>query len=105
MLMHQMEAEQTSKLQELIWASAFQHGSLRDATVPRDVWWAHRKCGPRTTSRKALHTENQLSENLQVSLACLTRWRLRGEAQRYIKVGSLVRYRPEDIEGWLERTP
>jgi hypothetical protein len=33
-----------------------------------------------------LLTEIQVSEALQVSLACLRRWRLRGEGPQYIKV-------------------
>jgi predicted DNA-binding transcriptional regulator AlpA len=52
-----------------------------------------------------LLTESQISEQLQVSLACLRRWRLRGEGPRYIKVGNLVRYRPEDIELWVAELP
>jgi predicted DNA-binding transcriptional regulator AlpA len=53
----------------------------------------------------ALLTEVQVSEQLQVSLACLRRWRLRGEGPRYLKVGPLVRYRTEDIEGWIAELP
>lgn len=52
-----------------------------------------------------LLTESQISEQLQVSLACLRRWRLRGEGPRYVKVGNLVRYRPEDIELWVAELP
>lgn len=53
----------------------------------------------------ALLTEAQVSEKLQVSLACLRRWRLRGLGPQYFKVGPLVRYRPEDIEGWVAELP
>ena len=53
----------------------------------------------------ALLTEVQVSEMLQVSLACLRRWRLRGEGPQYLKVGPLVRYRTEDIEGWIAELP
>jgi len=44
--------------------------------------------------------EIQLSEKIRVSLACLRRWRLRGEGPQYVKVGPLVRYRPEAVEQW-----
>jgi len=54
---------------------------------------------------ESLLTENQVSENLQVSLACLRRWRLRGEGPPYVKVGPLVRYRPDDLEGWVAKLP
>jgi predicted DNA-binding transcriptional regulator AlpA len=53
----------------------------------------------------SLLTEIQISEQLQVSLACLRRWRLRGEGPQYIKVGPLVRYRPEDIDAWIADLP
>jgi predicted DNA-binding transcriptional regulator AlpA len=53
----------------------------------------------------ALLTETQVSEQLQVSLACLRRWRLHGEGPQYLKVGPLVRYRTEDIEGWIAKLP
>ena len=49
--------------------------------------------------------EIQLSEMLQVSLACLRRWRLRGEGPEYKKVGPLVRYRPEAIMQWVDGLP
>lgn len=52
-----------------------------------------------------LLTETQVSEKLQVSLACLRRWRLRGEGPQYVKVGPLVRYRPEHIDGWVAELP
>jgi predicted DNA-binding transcriptional regulator AlpA len=52
-----------------------------------------------------LLTEIQVSEALQVSLACLRRWRLRGEGPQYIKVGPLVRYRPQDLDEWIAALP
>jgi excisionase family DNA binding protein len=53
----------------------------------------------------ALMTEVELSERLNVSLASLRRWRLEGRGPRFIKVGSLVRYRPEDLDEWLASLP
>ena len=49
--------------------------------------------------------EIQVSEKIQVSLACLRRWRLRGEGPQYVKVGPLVRYRPEAVEQWVDALP
>jgi predicted DNA-binding transcriptional regulator AlpA len=49
--------------------------------------------------------EIQLSEKIHVSLACLRRWRLRGEGPQYVKVGPLVRYRPEAVAQWVETLP
>ena len=54
---------------------------------------------------EALINEKQLSERLQVSLACLRRWRLFGDGPLYVNVGNLVRYRPEDIENWMANLP
>lgn len=54
---------------------------------------------------EALINEKQLSEKLQLSLACLRRWRLCGTGPLYLKVGPLVRYRPEDIEVWMANLP
>lgn len=54
---------------------------------------------------EAFLNETQVSEKLQVSLACLRRWRLRGEGPPYVKVGPLVRYRPEAITDWVDALP
>lgn len=54
---------------------------------------------------ESLLNETQVSEEIQVSLACLRRWRLRGEGPPYVKVGPLVRYRPEAITEWIETLP
>jgi hypothetical protein len=54
---------------------------------------------------EALMNETQVSEMLQVSLACLRRWRLLGEGPEYKKVGPLVRYRPESVADWVNRQP
>ncbi len=51
---------------------------------------------------ESLLNETLVSEKIQVSLACLRRWRLRGEGPQYLKVGPLLRYRPEAITEWIE---
>jgi predicted DNA-binding transcriptional regulator AlpA len=53
----------------------------------------------------SLLTEEDVAEELNLSLASLRRWRLEKRGPRFIKVGSLVRYRPEDIEVWLLSLP
>jgi predicted DNA-binding transcriptional regulator AlpA len=52
-----------------------------------------------------LLTETQVSQEIQVSLACLRRWRLEKRGPCFIKLGSLVRYRPEDIQEWIASLP
>jgi len=50
-------------------------------------------------------TEKEVAKKLNVSLASLRRWRLEQRGPRFIKVGSLVRYRPEDLEEWTDALP
>ena len=52
-----------------------------------------------------LMTEEEVSKRLSVSLASLRRWRVVGRGPVFLKVGSLVRYRPEDLDAWLESLP
>ncbi len=52
-----------------------------------------------------LLTEQEVSRQLHVSLAALRRWRLERRGPQFIKVGSLVRYRPEELEQWLTAQP
>ena len=52
-----------------------------------------------------LLTEQEVSRQLQVSLATLRRWRLERRGPKFIKVSSLVRYRPEELEAWLASQP
>jgi len=52
-----------------------------------------------------LLTEDDVAKQLHVSLASLRRWRLVGRGPRFIKVSSLVRYRPEELDEWLASRP
>jgi predicted DNA-binding transcriptional regulator AlpA len=52
-----------------------------------------------------LQTEEQVAKQLSISVASLRRWRLVNRGPQFIKVGSLVRYRPDDIERWLGELP
>ena len=57
------------------------------------------------TRHKNLLSEGQLAELLTVSVAALRRWRLQKRGPKYIKLGTLVRYRLSDIELWLATRP
>jgi predicted DNA-binding transcriptional regulator AlpA len=59
----------------------------------------------RTITAQPLLTEKDLSRLLPISLHALRRWRSEGRGPRYIKVGPLVRYRPEDIDEFLDSCP
>jgi hypothetical protein len=52
-----------------------------------------------------LMTEHEVSKRINVSVASLRRWRLLGRGPAFVKVGSLVRYEPEDLEAWLASLP
>ena len=52
-----------------------------------------------------LLTEEEVAKRLHVSLASIRRWRLERRGPQFIKVGSLVKYRPEDLENWLASLP
>ena len=52
-----------------------------------------------------LLTEAEVADICGLSTAAIRRWRLLNQGPRYIKVGAAVRYRLEDIRGWLETRP
>jgi len=53
----------------------------------------------------ALLTEHEVAKRLNISLGSIRRWRLLGHGPVFIKIGSLVRYRPEDLDSWLAALP
>ena len=50
-------------------------------------------------------TEKEVAKQIRVSLASLRRWRLVQRGPRFVKVGALVRYRPQDLEQWMASLP
>ena len=50
-----------------------------------------------------LLTQQQLADELEVSLRTLERWRQQGTGPAFIRVGRSPRYRRSDIDAWLER--
>jgi hypothetical protein len=61
----------------------------------------HAGMTPAHTQSQGLLTEKQASRVLTVSVAALRRWRIERRGPRYLKLGSLVRYRVPDLEAWL----
>ena len=49
--------------------------------------------------------EQEVSKRLNISVATLRRWRLEKRGPMFVKVGSLVRYRPEDLDSWVAALP
>ena len=50
-------------------------------------------------------TEKDVAKQISVSLASVRRWRLVNIGPRFVKVGALVRYLPEDLQHWMESLP
>ena len=63
------------------------------------------ECTPRGEIMSNLMTEDQVSKRLNVSVASLRRWRLLNRGPQFVKVGSLVRYQPEELDSWLASLP
>ena len=40
-----------------------------------------------------------------LSVASVRRWRFLKQGPKYLKIGSAVRYRPEDVTAWLASRP
>jgi predicted DNA-binding transcriptional regulator AlpA len=53
----------------------------------------------------ALLNEQDVAGITGMSVASVRRWRLLRQGPKYIKLGSAVRYRPEDIYAWLQSRP
>jgi Helix-turn-helix domain len=49
-----------------------------------------------------LMTETDVAKRLNVSRASLRRWRVLNRGPAFLKIGGMVRYRPEDLEAWLD---
>jgi excisionase family DNA binding protein len=50
-------------------------------------------------------TDREVAETLCVSVASVRRWRLLRQGPRFLKLGSSVRYRREDVDAWLASRP
>ena len=51
-----------------------------------------------------LLTQQQLAEELQVTVRTLERWRREGTGPPWVRVGRSPRYRRQDVDRWLEGT-
>ena len=56
---------------------------------------------PPVPTTPGLLNEHQVAEYLNMSLGSLRRWRLFRTGPKYLKIGSAVRYRREDLDTWL----
>ena len=49
-----------------------------------------------------LLNEYDVADIFRLSVATMRHWRLTGKGQKWLKLGSAVRYRPEDVQAYLE---
>jgi predicted DNA-binding transcriptional regulator AlpA len=61
--------------------------------------------GPVHNSIDNLLNEHDVARITGLSVASVRRWRLLRKGPKYIKIGSAVRYKPEDIRAWLTSRP
>jgi predicted DNA-binding transcriptional regulator AlpA len=52
---------------------------------------------------KQLLNERELATTCGISVLTLRKWRSLRRGPRFLKIGSLVRYRPEDVDAWINR--
>lgn len=48
-----------------------------------------------------LWTEQQCAEHRRCAISTLQKERVRGDGPPFVKLGRLVRYRPEDVLAWV----
>jgi predicted DNA-binding transcriptional regulator AlpA len=58
-----------------------------------------------STSISKLLNEHDVARITGLSVASVRRWRLLRQGPLYLKLGSAVRYRAEDISAWLASRP
>jgi predicted DNA-binding transcriptional regulator AlpA len=51
---------------------------------------------------ETLLNERDIARITGLSVASVRRWRLLRQGPKYVKIGSAVRYKPEDVSAWLE---
>jgi excisionase family DNA binding protein len=57
----------------------------------------------RSPGRRTL-TDIEVAARLGVSRFTVRSWRLKGVGPRFLKMGRAVRYRPEDVEAYVQQT-
>jgi excisionase family DNA binding protein len=54
------------------------------------------------TPTQLMLNEHQVAEYLNMSVASVRRWRVLRKGPKFVKIGSAVRYKREEIEKWLD---
>jgi predicted DNA-binding transcriptional regulator AlpA len=61
--------------------------------------------GTGSNTLAVLLNEHDVARLTGLSVASVRRWRLFKQGPKYLKIGSAVRYRTEDVRAWLETRP
>ncbi len=69
--------------------------------------YCHKRHSPSTQTlvgrnELMLWDEGTFAEQAKISKSHIQKMRVRGEGPVYRKIGRLVRYRPEDVQAWLD---
>ena len=51
---------------------------------------------------KQLLNEHEVASTCGISVLTLRKWRSLRRGPRFLKIGSLVRYRPQDVAAWID---
>lgn len=54
---------------------------------------------PNTQQR--LLNEHEVADSCSISVLTLRKWRTQRRGPQFVKIGALVRYRPEDVDAWI----
>ena len=63
------------------------------------------KVGALHNAIETLLNEHDVARITGLSVASVRRWRLLHQGPRYLKIGSAVRYQPDDLTAWLKNRP
>ncbi len=52
-------------------------------------------------TQQRLLNEHEVADSCSISVLTLRKWRSQKRGPQYVKIGALVRYRPEDVDAWI----
>lgn len=55
----------------------------------------------KTNTPQRLLTEQEVAISCSISVLTLRKWRCQKRGPQFVKIGSLVRYRPEAVDAWI----
>jgi len=52
-------------------------------------------------TQQRLLNEHEVSDSCSINILTLRKWRSQKRGPTFLKIGKLVRYRPEDVDAWI----